>query len=602
MSSLSPSPSSTIGICTIALLKNKSAWPRGPGALLVINLKTQVTHAKLVCKTSCTRKTTVARAPCSGISIPFMSRPSSPACPRPQSPQRVCKPSEGMLREKGPNMRNNTHAARHVNSDTTSSSSKLFRRKVPHAVFDDRRLSLPAFYLLMQRARHTDRFALNWKHIRRQHGLGKDGFYSGLLTLTKTKYLTREQGFDENDGFDYATETIDLSVAPAGPRDGFEYLPANTDGIKWQDQALVDYLRSHAPGFPVTAGMIGSRFKVSEKTIRRALDRLSASEHVELIVDRDRNGRFLQKGYSIVRKCSAENDHPDKIRTRETGEGAFPNSPSGHLPETGEPDTQKPDTNNKNSLFNNGLPLNKDEATSGFTSVAQAQPEVAKKMASPRSGKGNHGHPSANDNAQAYVKEPLRVVEADFACSSSSNYKDGPRVYNPDEIVYNPKKRANGKAKAVKRPKGGDASLFDGSDDDRLIESMLEPQGVSDNIAAMEAHLPDSRLVAALKTATDSHIGRKLLSVEGLNTARQLIAPDAYYRNMDIETEDEAFAASRDFLLSLIVPRFKKGKGGPWLNSWRLIAKRQAGDAYNCTGMYNDFEPDYDEDDDEIPF
>jgi hypothetical protein len=457
----------------------------------------------------------------------------------------------------------------------------------------------------MQRARHADRFSLNFAHIRRLHGFGKGSFYSALSTLKRTGYLTRFQERNEN-GYEYATETLNLSVAPASGRDGFEFLRENMAGLGWRDQAVFDYLCSHAPGFPMTADMIGSRFGVSEKTIRRALDRLSADAHVELLIDRDARGRFLQKGFSIVRACSRQVDHPDKNRKQSDHPDIYGTQVYGK---------QDSGKHNKDDPSNKRLPFNKDQASFACTSGAQAQPEAETRGASPGSGKGKSAHLTNNSSVRSVVAKS-KVAANNLARSSSSTEATSPLVYNTDQIVFyatgrkagvhaEQPKAANDSRARPRRPKGGDARLFDGSENDRLIEIMLEPQAVADNLAAIEAYVSDSMLISNLNNATDGRIGRNLLSAEGLAVARQLIAADAYYRNTDIETEAEAWEAFREFLTSLIVPKsYKQGKGkkGPWLNSWSLIAKRQAGDAYHYAGMYEEFESSEPDCEDDVPF
>jgi hypothetical protein len=432
--------------------------------------------------------------------------------------------------------------------------SRHFQRKVPHAVFDDPRLDLRSFYLLLQKARNADKFALNQVHIRKLHGLGSDGFYAGLARIRALGYLARWQEHDEN-GFVYAAERLDLSAAPTSIRQAFEILRPNVPHIKWQAQALLDYLYSHAHSYPSAACDLAARFGVCEKTIRRHLKELGKARLIELIVEHDEYGHFGRQGYIAVRECSGDNDRPDKNRKQD------PSRPD--ICRTHKSRTHRNRTHNKNDSFNNYDLSNKDEKypTVTYTTREKARAEPA---------------------------------DASLRFDDCKKQRAETKTARP-----NKKPRSPGRRRIV----GKD------SEQDLFIERMLEPEGVDENLETIDYWISHDQLRKRLLDALHGRIGRALLTDEGIWNAKRLIAADSYFLEATLLTEEDARAAIASFIEGPLEKFSSAGKGpGPWLNDWTYIAIRMAGDAYSLLGRYSDFDPEkayrketYDPDSD-IPF
>ena len=105
----------------------------------------------------------------------------------------------------------------HDEGEARATAKRWFRRRLPHGIPDDRRLSLKGFFLVAYRARQTDDWSLRQREIAEMHGLGEDGFYETLNAINSLGYIKRtqkkhlgEKGWE----FGYGEDTLDLSAAP----------------------------------------------------------------------------------------------------------------------------------------------------------------------------------------------------------------------------------------------------------------------------------------------------------------------------------------------------------------------------------------------------
>ncbi len=419
--------------------------------------------------------------------------------------------------------------------------------------------------------------------------MGRSSFQSALRILKKLKYIERSQGAP----CEYASEVVNLSKAPPSQRDGFEFLAENLLDLQWADQALLDYLLSHAPTFAIPADMIAQRFHVSTKTIRRTLERLSEMDLAEVLVDRDDRGRFLRKGFVAVRNRSHHVDKNDPRDQEFVHVDIY--RPRPHRPRSSNP--HKIDQG-----FNEDYSSNRNETS--FADTTLRERNFAERDGPLRSGVEEGHARSKKAGAADAAREPAAASSSSSRRGSAGASAAAASEENRGAGTTFAKSKPHAKeGKTLRRPKGGNTNLRDGSDDDRLLESLLEPSGVDDNIEGLN-QFDNKPLCAALKRATDGRIGRKLLSEDGLFAVRKLIAAHAYYQNVDITNESEAREAVLDFLRAFIAPKFfQQGSDGPWLNSWRLISKRMAGERYGgSAGLYDDFEEPSSPSGDEVPF
>jgi hypothetical protein len=299
--------------------------------------------------------------------------------------------------------------------------------------------------------------------------------------------------------------------------------------LTWKQAAILTYLRSHAPGFILSAARIGKRFALHPQTVQTILRPLVGRKLVMLVRERNERGSFGRGGYSV--------------------------SPHTKMPETVSPDTVKPGTHQgitHTPLSQNKLSPQVPPSASPEESI-RPPPGAAAHVLFSSGGKG-----ASTYKARKAAKE-RRNIEKLYERTGIEEPFTAPATHA--EAIRHVAADLRAKAKAG-------VEIYGEGDSNRLVEVEF-----FDNIGLAEiaetGRISDIAVREGIKRATGGRVKEVLLGKEGLLTVRRLVAR---IMQDDVPARD-AFEA--------LLTQIERATKGRWLNSWDLIARRLAGELYS---------------------